>query len=237
MHPIGHLPSSPDGNPTDQTVSGDYGPTDGVWMTKAQLAAVRRISVASADRLIRRQGWRKHPGNDGRARVLVPPDWAASRASGPTDEPHVNPMDEEPARPTDKATNPTDSAAGPTDIIRAVSALEAAVSTLHEQLVVASRSVDRAEAGREAERARADDLAARLAGAQAELAAAQDQAEVEQALRRAEAEATAELHRRVEAAKIAQAEAEAEAAEIRQADAARKGRGRLARLRAAWRGE
>ena len=39
------------------------------------------------------------------------------------------------------------------------------------------------------------------------------------------------------AAQIGQAEAEADAAELRQAEAARKGRGRLARLRAAWRGE
>ncbi len=42
------------------------------WMTKAELATARGISVESADRLIRRQGWRKVPGNDGRARVLVP---------------------------------------------------------------------------------------------------------------------------------------------------------------------
>jgi hypothetical protein len=49
-------------------------------------------------------------------------------------------------------------------------------------------------------------------------------------------EAAAELHRQVEAAQIAQAEAEADAAELRQAEAARQGRGRWARLRAAWRG-
>jgi hypothetical protein len=39
-----------------------------------------------------------------------------------------------------------------------------------------------------------------------------------------------------EAAQIGLAEAEADTAELRQAEAARQGRGRLARLRAAWRG-
>jgi hypothetical protein len=40
----------------------------------------------------------------------------------------------------------------------------------------------------------------------------------------------------LQAAQIAQSEAEADAAELRQAEAARKARGRWARLRAAWRG-
>jgi hypothetical protein len=38
----------------------------------------------------------------------------------------------------------------------------------------------------------------------------------------------------LQAAQIAQAEAEADAAELRQADAARRARGRWARIRAAW---
>jgi hypothetical protein len=48
---------------------------------------------------------------------------------------------------------------------------------------------------------------------------------------------TDELRRQVEAEQMARAEAEADAVELLQADAARRGRGRLARLRAAWRGE
>jgi hypothetical protein len=106
---------------------------DGVWMTKAEIAAVRRISVASADRLVRRQGWRKQPGNDGRARVLVPLSWAR-----PTD----NPPDKKPDDPTDKR-----------DVIRLISALESAVSTLQEQLARETARADRAEAGREADQA------------------------------------------------------------------------------------
>ena len=34
----------------------------GVWLSKRELAAARRIAVASADKLIRRQEWRKRPG-------------------------------------------------------------------------------------------------------------------------------------------------------------------------------
>jgi hypothetical protein len=77
---------------------------DGVWMTKAEIAAVRRITVASADRLIRRQGWRKQRGNDGRARVLVPLSWARPSHSVPSDNPDKKPDD-------------------PTDVERLVSAL------------------------------------------------------------------------------------------------------------------
>jgi hypothetical protein len=155
MDPNGQPPSPSGDDPADATNRVDSDPTDGVWMTKAQLAAVRRISVASADRLIRRQGWRKHPGNDGRARVLVPPDWAASRLSGPTDAPRANPTDYQPERPSVAVADPTDRAADPTDITHAISALEAAVSTLNEQLAATLSRADQAEADRrQAEAAR-----------------------------------------------------------------------------------
>jgi hypothetical protein len=45
------------------------------------------------------------------------------------------------------------------------------------------------------------------------------------------------LRTELRAVQVTQAEAEADAAELRQADAARKSRGRLVRLRSAWRGE
>jgi len=47
-------------------------PPDGRWMTLAELADVRRISKASAARLMRRRRWRRQPGNDGQIRVWVP---------------------------------------------------------------------------------------------------------------------------------------------------------------------
>ena len=44
----------------------------GRWMTYGQLAAARRISRSSAERLARRMKWSRLGGNDGFARVLVP---------------------------------------------------------------------------------------------------------------------------------------------------------------------
>jgi hypothetical protein len=53
---------------------------DGVWMTKAELATLRRISSGWANRLIRRQRWVRRRGNDGRTHVLVPKPWAEACA-------------------------------------------------------------------------------------------------------------------------------------------------------------
>jgi chromosome segregation ATPase len=72
-------------------------------------------------------------------------------------------------------------------------------------------------------RGRLDDTGGKLADVQAELAAAMDRAD----------QSAAEL----QAAQIALGEAQADVAELRQADAARKGRGLVARLRSALRGE
>ena len=41
-------------------------------MTYAELADMRRISAASAERLVRRKGWVRTTGNDGVVRVLIP---------------------------------------------------------------------------------------------------------------------------------------------------------------------
>jgi hypothetical protein len=165
MHPIGHDREGEAGDPTDRE-AGD------VWMTKAELARVRRISVASADRLIRRQGWRKERGNDGRARVLVPMTWTQKRYADPTDK-----SDGPLADPTDvRRINPTDN-------VRIISVLEAEVAAVREDLARerdradraeqdrhhaearadrAEQRTDRAEADREAERARADTLRDRV---------------------------------------------------------------------------
>ena len=263
---VGPREASSEPTPADEAGS--------VWMTKAELARVRRISVASADRLIRRQRWRRQPGNDGRVRVLVPPLWATAPKSDPTDS--------EPADPTDMLDNPTNTS-------RAINALEGAVSTLREQLATAYAQVeaeraraDRAEQGRDGERARADGLRGRLTTMQEQLADAhaslqaaesagtraeraeqgKERAETSLAAERARADA---LRERIEAmqtqlataeaegaasdveaaeltAQLKQARAEAQAAAqaaeaLRQVDDARKARGLVARLRAAWRGE
>lgn len=41
-------------------------------MTYSELASVRGITQRSAEQLVRRNGWRRLPGNDGRTRVEVP---------------------------------------------------------------------------------------------------------------------------------------------------------------------
>ena len=222
------------------------------WMTKAELATARGISVESADRLIRRQGWRKVPGNDGRARVLVPLSelrtFEQPRADSPTDAP----------------------APAPTDNTQAVHIAEAALATLREQIGRERVRADSAQADR-------DRLTARVAEAEASLAAVTARAEAAEAARdraegradrlttaaaqteavhfcgertradRAETAITSELLRadvlrdkldtvRYDLDMARQAAAQA-AETLRQADAKRKARGRLRRVLAAWRGE
>jgi hypothetical protein len=45
---------------------------DGRWMTYAELAQARGIDRQSAVKLVRRQGWRRQPGNHGEVRIFVP---------------------------------------------------------------------------------------------------------------------------------------------------------------------
>src|SRR4051812_18056037 len=52
-------------------IMGDGG-GDARWLTYAELAQLRGISRASAERLAHRKRWRRQAGNDGRARLLVP---------------------------------------------------------------------------------------------------------------------------------------------------------------------
>jgi hypothetical protein len=363
---------------TDRGTDKGSDDSDGMWLTYAELAAIRRIDRHSAVKLVIRHGWRRQKDNRGVLRIFVPSDWAKGTDKG---------TDKTPDMGTDGSTD-----AG-TDMSSAISALEASVSSLTARAEAAEKRTDQAEIradraetradqaysraelaekrtdraeqamadernranhaehGRDAERASADALRDRLITMQEQLAdahgalqaaeataaradraerdkeqaeagrederaragalldqvqglvtqlttleadarAANDRAwaagEAAGALReqvarleqriesertradRAEAsaaherqdfldaesrtrreldgvrqrlerteesgEAAAELHRQVEAAQIAQAEAEADAAELRQAEAARQGRGRWARLRAAWRG-
>ena len=51
-------------------------------LTYAELAAVRGISRASAERLVRRKHWPRQIGNDGVVRVLVPPENATPESVG-----------------------------------------------------------------------------------------------------------------------------------------------------------
>jgi hypothetical protein len=69
------------------------------------------------------------------------------------------------------------------------------------------------------------------------LAAAMARADTADADRRAAESRASAAERRADAAEARAATLQAEAEAMRRADAARRGRGRLARLRAAWRGE
>ncbi len=160
----------PEDSPADTSAEGQ-------WLTLADLGRARGISKASAARLVRRHKWRRQAGNDGRVRVLVPPD---ALEDSPADSPQVSPA----------------------DMSRAISAFEAAIAA-------------------SGERAQAD--AAMLATLQVLLDEAKSRCD------RAEARADA-LTDLVDMLK-------AETERVRQAEAERRARGRLARLRAAWRGE
>lgn len=149
------------------------------WMTYAELGRARGINIASATRLAFRRKWKRHPGNDGTARVAVP--------IGEDKPPHDN-------RVTHHA-----------DIPPVVRALETAVASLSERASVAETRADQAEARADraearadradaaltGERARADELRGRLDGLQNDLAllkAAHDQAQGEaETMRQAEA--------------------------------------------------
>jgi hypothetical protein len=241
MHPDGHDFAPAASDPTDAATSVDRDPMDGVWLTKAQLAAVRRISVASADRLIRRQGWRKQPGNDGRARVFVPRTWVEPRAAGPADAPVVDPADR-------MHEHPVEGTGSATDISRAISTLEAALASIERraeaeaaalrqradqaekranqaesQAEQADNRANRAEQAISIERNRADalqgqvqELLVQLASREADAKAANDRAwatgEAAGALR----EQAAALEQRIEAERARADRAESQAAHERQ---------------------
>ena len=72
----------------------------GSWMTIATLASKRRITKASAWRLVTRRGWERLKGNDGTVRVYVPRGQERPQADvskdNPIDSPHDGPTDTAP---------------------------------------------------------------------------------------------------------------------------------------------
>lgn len=61
--------------------------SDAVWMSYDEVAATLKITPASARNLVRRKGWKRQAGNDGRARVLVPDGAIDAPSDGETDAP------------------------------------------------------------------------------------------------------------------------------------------------------
>jgi hypothetical protein len=208
---------------------------DGRWMTYGELARARSIDRQSAVKLVRRQHWRRQPGNDGEVRIFVPSE-GLSRVTAKDET-----RDE--ARPI---------APDMTAFETALAAIEAAHAS---EVAVLRERADAAEMSRVAAQAMADRALVHLA--EAEMRAEADRAHADQAIAGERARADA-LRDRVETLQVQLAQLEAEGAasdiqaaeltaqlkqarseaqEAAAAEAARKGRGRWARLRAAWRGE
>jgi hypothetical protein len=193
---------------------------EGRWVTYDELGRIRGIGPESAVKLAQRKRWRRIPGNDGVARVCVPLDWLT------------------PAKEPSGEHSPKSSPE-----------LMAALAALTDQLLRERSRADAAEARADMAVLRAAELReaiavleARLAeGALAEARAHAERAETSRDTDRARAEALRQMLDEAEAAEK-RARAHAETAEdyveaLRQTEEARRGRGALARLRAAWRGE
>jgi hypothetical protein len=189
------------------------------WLTYGALASVRRISRGSAVRLARRMKWARQAGNDGFARVLVPVAW------------------QEPAgdRTRDNPDDTTEESPRDSDASVAFQAALIAVREAHAGEVAALQTrANIAESFAAELRVQLDEVRGKLTDAQAaeRSIAERTSHEVGRAV-----EAEADLRRELEAALIAVGEAQVDVEELRQAEAARKGRGRWARLRDAWRVE
>lgn len=164
---------------------------EGRWLTYRQIADLRGISKASAERLVRRHRWRRQEDNQGVTRALVPPEWtdvAPARSTADTSDiradgaPDVTPAaaafeaalvavretkDSEISTLRERAEAAERRAdAADTDRRAAIALTEQSVAALAEAVVRA----DRAEQGREAASARVDALRDRLNAMQAQLA-------------------------------------------------------------------
>lgn len=102
------------------------------WMTYAELAEARSISLASATRMAFRRKWQRRPGNDGTARVAVPVA-EIERAHG--------------ARATDQDGRRNDISP---DLSRTISTLEVAVASLTKRAEATEERAERAEQARDA---------------------------------------------------------------------------------------
>jgi hypothetical protein len=205
------------------------GDDTGIWLTYEALAVARDIQRDAARRLAQRHRWRRQTGNDGLARVLVPPEWVSTSRDIAGDDLGL-------------ATAQPDVVAP--DVAGVVTALQGAIDTLRQQLVRADARSDefqmernqalaKAEEAREeagAERSRADRAEQTVAAERRRAEVLRERLEATEAQARSAEQAADQARQHVR-------EAEDAIAELRRADEARKARGRWTRLRAAWRGD
>jgi hypothetical protein len=180
---------------------------DGRWVTYDELAKLRGITKASAERLVFRNRWRRQRGNDRTVRALVPLD----SLSGDTSPDVSAPM------PPD--ASPDMSPDARRALSSALTALEDAVSALRDQLDATNARAERAEADRAEEHRRADDLRAQIAALSAEMVVTR-----------------AKLEADLDAARAAARDAQDAVRRLERAEAERRARGRLRRAWEAWRG-
>jgi hypothetical protein len=140
----------------------------GRWMSYAEFAEARGISKASAIRMIQRRGWQRRPGNDGTARILVPPDALA-------------PPGRQPPRSAGEDTAP-----GSDLLQQALAALEAALAEANSRAGAALALADRlgaqlADTGDRADRLERDLAAAHVIARAAQRDAQEAQVAADQA--------------------------------------------------------
>jgi trimeric autotransporter adhesin len=245
-----------DDAPTDST-DGQASATIGVLhLTYGQIGERLGMSADAARQLARRRAWsRTRPNAIGQPVVVAVPAFEL------TDEHNRPPTDDQPSAnrrttdstPTEYGASPLENGGNSADDDRrsvlsvTVGALRSAVDLLGQQLQAERRRVDTAQAqigelhrDLAAAEAAAAEVRAALDAAQQRAGEAEAAADVAQAAQ-AEAEAdVAELRENLEGARRLVAIAQERAAAVEQADAAReaqrRGQGRWARLRAAWRG-
>ena len=123
----------------------------GTWLTKAEIAQFRHIGITSVEKLIRRQGWRRQPGNDGRVRILVPSDWLHPRYGDPRDG-----EAEETANPRDLDADPRDLEADPSPMTAFATALTAIETAYAGQIEAMRGELRLSEEGRRAAETRAE---------------------------------------------------------------------------------
>jgi hypothetical protein len=116
----------------------------GSWMTIATLAQKRRITKASAWRLVTRRGWERLKGNDGAVRVYVPRGQQQSQADVSRDDPIDSPND-----------GPTDTAP---DMGAIVSAKDETIANLREHVADLRAALGKAEGHAQSAEAQVDEL-------------------------------------------------------------------------------
>lgn len=158
-------------NDTGETTPSPEAAREGRWLSYTEIARVRGIGRESAVKLAQRERWRRIRGNDGAARVLVPPEWL---------KPAREPSGEQPPERSPALSH-------------TVTLLEGALTTLREQLERERTRADTAIALIDGFRAERDSATQALAAERARSDALRDRLDQAQDAARYAEEAADEL--------------------------------------------